>query len=209
LADAKKIAGLLLKTFPNPLIALHFRSPFELLIATILSAQCTDIKVNEVTETLFMKYRSAEDFAEADKETLEKEIRPAGFFRNKSKMIIACCKKLLQDFKGSVPSTMEELTTLPGVGRKTANVILGSAFGKPAIAVDTHVLRISNRLGIAHSQNPDKVEEELNRQIPEKTRTKFNLAMILHGRRTCIARKPKCGECVLNRECEWPEKKLV
>jgi len=198
-----------LKTFPNPLIALHFRSPFELLIATILSAQCTDIKVNEVTETLFMKYRSAEDFAEADKETLEKEIRPTGFFRNKSKMIIACCKKLLQDFKGSVPSTMEELTTLPGVGRKTANVILGSAFGKPAIAVDTHVLRISNRLGIAHSQNPDKVEEELNRQIPEKTRTKFNLAMILHGRRTCIARKPKCGECVLNRECEWPEKKLV
>ncbi|MEW6213976.1 MAG: endonuclease III, partial [Nitrospirota bacterium] len=191
---------------PNPRIALNFSNPLELLIATILSAQCTDVRVNEVTKSLFKKYKTAKDYVQTDLKTLEEEIRPTGFYKNKTRMIISCCEKLIRDFNGKVPSTLEELTTLPGVGRKTANVILGSAFGKPAIAVDTHVLRVSNRLGIARSDNPDKVEEELNKQIPENRWTAFNLALILHGRETCIARKPKCSECMLYNECEWPEK---
>lgn len=206
MADAEKIAALLLKKYPKPKTALIFSNPLELLVATILSARCTDIKVNEVTQDLFKKYKTPGDYAGADIRTFESEIRPTGFYKNKAKMIINCCKKIISDFKGRVPATLEELTTLPGVGRKTANVVLGSAFNKPAIAVDTHVLRISNRLGIAHSDNPDKVEEELTAQLPEKLRTAFNLAMILHGRETCIASKPKCPACVLYRECEWPEK---
>lgn len=209
MADAKKIAKLLLKKYPHPKIALYFSNPLELLVATILSAQCTDVRVNEVTKDLFKKYRTAEDYARADLKTFEMEIRPTGFYRNKAKMIIACCKKIIQDFRGKVPPTREELTTLPGVGRKTANVILGSAFGRQAIAVDTHVLRVSNRLGIAHSNNPDKVEEELVRQLPEDKLTAFNLALILHGRETCTARKPRCPECVIYKECEWPEKPVV
>jgi len=204
--DAKKITTLLLKKYPNPRTALNFTNPLELLVAAILSAQCTDARVNEVTKTLFKKYRSAKDFAAADPKAFENEIRPTGFFKNKAKMIIGCCQKLVRDFKGQVPQTLEELTTLPGVGRKTANVVLGSAFGKQAIAVDTHVLRVSNRLGIAHSENPDKVEEELIRQVPNSKLTAFNLAMILHGRETCTARSPKCGRCVLYDECGWPEK---
>jgi endonuclease-3 len=207
MADADKIVRLLLKRYPDPQIALRFSNPLELLIATILSAQCTDIRVNEVTKSLFRKYKTVKDYAQADIKTLEEEIRPTGFYKNKSKMIIGCCEKLIKDFHGNVPSTLEELITLPGVGRKTANVILGSAFGQQAIAVDTHVLRVSNRLGIAHSQNPDKVEEELNKQIPKNRWTAFNLALILHGRETCTARKPRCSECILYNECEWQEKK--
>jgi endonuclease-3 len=206
LADAKKITALLLKKYPNPKIALNFSNPLELLVGAILSAQCTDIKVNEVTKTLFKKYKTAADYANANSKTFKKEIRPTGFFRNKAKMIIGCCKKLIKDFGGSIPSTMEELTTLPGVGRKTANVVLGGAFGKQTIAVDTHVLRISNRLGLANSENPDKVEQELMKQIPCNKWTLFNLALILHGRETCKARNPKCRACVLYKECEWPLK---
>ncbi|NCO84193.1 MAG: endonuclease III [Nitrospirae bacterium CG_4_10_14_3_um_filter_44_29] len=206
MANAKKITALLLKKYPNPRTALNFSNPLELLVATILSAQCTDVRVNEVTKTLFKKYKNVKNYAGADLKTFAKEIRPTGFYRNKAKMLIGCCQKLIRDFKGRVPSTLEELTTLPGVGRKTANVILGSAFGKQAIAVDTHVLRVSNRLGIAHSENPDKVEEELTKQIPQDKWTAFNLAMILHGRETCAARKPRCGVCVLYDECGWLEK---
>ena len=209
MADAKKIAKLLLKKYPHPGIALHFSNPLELLVATILSAQCTDVRVNEVTKDLFKKYRTAADYAKTDQKTFEMEIRPTGFYRNKAKMIIACCKKIVQDFKGEVPATIEELTTLPGIGRKTANVVLGSAFGRQAMAVDTHVLRVSNRLGIAHSKNPDRAEEELLRQLPEDKLTAFNLALILHGRETCVARKPRCPECVLFKECDWPEKPVV
>lgn len=204
--DVKKITILLLKKYPNPRTALNFSNPLELLVATILSAQCTDVRVNEVTKTLFKKYKNVKNYADADLNAFENEIRSTGFYRNKAKMIIGCCQKLIREFKGRVPSTIEELTTLPGVGRKTANVILGSAFGKQAIAVDTHVLRVSNRLGIAHSENPDKVEEELTKQIPQNKWTAFNLAMILHGRETCAARKPRCGACVLYDECGWPEK---
>ena len=206
MADAKKITALLLKKYPDPHIALHFSNPLELLVATILSAQCTDTRVNEVTKNLFKKYKKAGDYAGTRPGAFEAEIRPTGFYKNKAKMIINCCKKIVADFNGNVPSTIEELTTLAGVGRKTANVILGSAFGKQAMAVDTHVLRVSNRLGIAHSKNADKVEEALVTQLPENKLTKLNLALILHGRETCTARKPKCMECVLYKECEWPEK---
>lgn len=206
MADAKKIVKLLLKKYPNPKIALNFSNPLELLIATILSAQCTDVRVNEVVKNLFKKYKTAKDYADADLKIFEKEIRPTGFYKNKAKAIKECCKKILSDFDGKVPGTLEELTTLSGVGRKTANVVLGSVFGRQAIAVDTHVLRVSNRLGIAHSSNPDKVEEELIRQLPQNQLTSFNLALILHGRETCAAKKPKCPECVLYNECEWEGK---
>jgi endonuclease III len=206
MADAKKITNLLLKKYPSPKIALHFKSPVQLLVATILSAQCTDVRVNLVTQSLFQKYKTAADFAKADLKEFEEEIKPTGFYRNKAKSIINCCKMLLNEYGAEVPSTIDELTKLPGVGRKTANVILGAAFSKPAIAVDTHVLRVSNRLGIAHSANPDKVEEELKQQIDQARWTKMNHALILHGRETCKARNPKCGICVLFEECEWPSK---
>ena len=206
MADARKITRLLLKKYPHPEIALHFSNPLELLVATILSARCTDRKVNEVTKSLFRKYRTAKDYTRAAAAAFETEIRPTGFYKNKAKMIIDCCKKIETEFNGKVPGSLEELTTLPGVGRKTANVVLGSAFNKPAIAVDTHVLRVSNRTGIAHSNAPDRVEEELAAQIPKADQTAFTLAMILHGRETCTAVKPKCSHCFLSPECEWPEK---
>jgi endonuclease-3 len=208
MANARKITRLLLKRYPDPEIALRFSNPLELLVATILSARCTDNKVNEVTKSLFRKYRTAKDYARAAIVTFETEIRPTGFYKNKAKMVINCCKKIDSEFNGKVPGSIEELTTLPGVGRKTANVVLSSAFNKPAIAVDTHVLRVSNRTGIAHSRAPDRVEEELAAQIPKADQTAFTLAMILHGRETCTAVKPKCRHCFLSTECEWPEKPL-
>ena len=204
--DAKKITRLLLKKYPDPETALNFSNPFQLLVATILSARCTDVKVNEVTKGLFEKYRTAKDIANADPGSLETEIRPTGFYKNKARMLIECCRKLVEDFKGNVPDTMEELTALAGVGRKTANVVLASAFSKQAIAVDTHVLRVSNRLGLAHSNNPDKVEQELVAQLPKEKLTPMHLALILHGRQTCVSRNPRCGECVLFKECNWIEK---
>lgn len=206
MANSKKIVQLLLKKYPGPKIELRFNNPIELLVATILSAQCTDIKVNEVTKELFKKYKTAENYAGAILTTFEKEIRPTGFYKNKAKMIIECCNQIVRDFNGKVPGTIEELTGLAGVGRKTANVILGSAFGKQAMAVDTHVLRVSNRLGMAHSNNPDKVEKELVNQFPGKKLTHINLALILHGRQTCKAKKPLCPDCVLLSECEWQDK---
>jgi endonuclease-3 len=206
MADAKRIVRLLLKKYPSPGIALNFKNSLELLIATILSAQCTDIRVNEVTKNLFKKYKTAEDYAFTDPAKFEMEIKPTGFYKNKTKMIVGCCKKIVEDFDGRVPATIEELTRLPGVGRKTANVVLGGAFGKQTMAVDTHVLRVSNRLGIAHGKNPDKVEEELVEQLPKRDLTLFNLALILHGRETCMARKPKCPVCVLYDHCEWTDK---
>ena len=206
MANAKKIVNLLLKKYPSPRIALFFRNPLELLVATILSAQCTDKRVNLVTPGLFKKYKTAADFARADLKELEEAIKSTGFYRNKAKSIVNCCKMLAEEYGSVVPSKVEELVKLPGVGRKTANVILGAAFGKQAIAVDTHVLRVSNRLGLAHSNNPEKVEAELNQQIEQNKWTHINHALILHGRETCAARNPKCGICVLYEECEWPSK---
>ena len=206
MADARNITALLLKKYPEPRLALHYQTPLELLIAVILSAQCTDARVNEVTAVLFSKYQKARDYAAADPDVLEEEIRSTGFYKNKTRSLIACCKKLVADFHGEVPQTLEELTTLPGVGRKTANMVLGNAFGVQAISVDTHVLRVSNRLGLVRSDDPEKVEEALMRQVAHDKWTAFGNAMILHGRETCIARKPHCPECVLRAVCEWPDK---
>jgi endonuclease-3 len=206
MADARKIAQLLLKRYPSPGLALDFSTPLDLLVATILSAQCTDARVNEVTKNLFKKYRNAEDYAKADIKRFEEEIRPTGFYKNKARMIIECCKKIVRDYNGNVPDSLEGLTGLPGVGRKTANMVLGSAFGRQTMAVDTHVLRVSKRLGLTTADKPDRVEEDLVKQFPGTRLTKINLAMILHGRGTCTAKRPKCHECVLYKECEWPDK---
>lgn len=208
MADPRKIIGLLAKTWPEPKLALHYSSPLELLVAVILSAQCTDARVNEVTRTLFRKYRSAKDYADADPATFEEEIRSTGFYRNKAKAVMGCCRKLVEDFGGKVPRMLEELTSLPGVGRKTANMVLGNAFGIPGIAVDTHVLRVSNRLGLASSDDPEEVEAQLAKQIPKQKWTVVSNALILHGREVCTARKPECGRCPLAGACDWSGKAL-
>lgn len=206
MADARRITELLLKKYPEPKLALHYKNPLELLIAVILSAQCTDERVNQVTSALFKKHKKAQDYAATDPVVLEDEIRSTGFYKNKTKAVIACCRKLVEEFQGEVPRTLDALTTLPGVGRKTANMVLGNAFGVQAIAVDTHVLRVSNRLGLANSDEPQAVEEALMRQVAKDRWTEFGNALILHGRETCVARKPHCPECVLHEVCEWPEK---
>lgn len=206
MADAKRITALLLKHYPEPKLALDFSNPLELLVAVILSAQCTDARVNEVTKSLFKKFKSANDYARAEPGAFEQEIRSTGFYRNKTKKVISCCQKIVHEFQGEVPSTVDELTVLPGVGRKTANMVLGNAFGKQAIAVDTHVFRVAHRLGLAHSKDADKVETELDAVIPPDKKTAFTNAAILHGRETCTARRPRCSECVLYEVCEWPEK---
>lgn len=205
-ADAREVTKLLLKRYPDPKIALRFETPLELLVAVILSAQCTDARVNEVAKTLFKKYRRAADYADADLATFEQEIRSTGFYRNKAKTVIACGRKLVDEFGGEVPRTVDELVTLPGVGRKTANMVRGNAFGQQAIAVDTHVLRVANRLGLVTSEDADKVEAALAIAVPADKHTAFANAMILHGRETCTARNPGCGACVLWDLCPWPDK---
>ncbi|MBE7546842.1 MAG: endonuclease III [Candidatus Kuenenia stuttgartiensis] len=202
----RKILSLLEKAYPDPKLILRYKNPLELLIATILAAQCTDERVNKVTEILFTKYKSAKEYAFAQQDVFEQEIRPTGFYRNKAKNIIACAKALEERFHGKVPETMEELLTLPGVGRKTASVLLGNVFGKQAIAVDTHVFRVSHRLDFAKFNNPDKVEIELCRIIPQKKWTQSCLVMGTHGRLTCIARKPLCKECVVEKLCNSKDK---
>jgi endonuclease III len=202
----KKILSLLEKAYPDARIYLNYRNPLELLIATILSAQCTDERVNKVAETLYKKYRSAQDYAHAEQEVFEQEIRPTGFYKSKAKNIIACCSKLVNGFNGEVPDTLEDLLTLPGVGRKTANVLLGNAFGQQAIAVDTHVFRVTHRLELAKSNDPDKVEQELCRIIPQEKWTKACHVLGTHGRHTCIAKKPLCRICVVEKLCNSPDK---
>ena len=206
MANGKKITEILLNNNPEPEIELNFSNSLELLVATILSAQCTDKRVNMVTESLFKKYKKAEDYANAHIETLESEIRQTGFYKNKTKSIINCCTMLIEEFQGKIPQKMEELIKLPGVGRKTANVILVGAYGKQAIPVDTHVIRLSNRLGLTKSKNPDIIEKDLMAAIPNDCWSRFATALILHGRRVCNARKPQCSVCLLYDECEWPEK---
>ncbi len=196
----------LLAHYPEPKLALEHGNALELLIAVILSAQCTDARVNEVTRKLFRKYRTAAEFAAADAATLEEEIRPTGFYRNKAKAVIGCCRTLVEQFGGRVPDTLEALLSLPGVGRKTANMVLGNAFGKPGIAVDTHVLRVSNRVGLVASDDPQEVEQRLMELVPRTRWTAFTNAMILHGRETCTAKAPRCLDCVLYSECGWPQK---
>ncbi|MFQ5798555.1 MAG: endonuclease III [Bacteroidota bacterium] len=198
----KKIIGLLRKKFPDPKIELNFNNPLELLVATILSAQCTDQRVNLVTKDLFNKYRIASDYANANVAEVELEIRSTGFFRAKARSIINCCKDIVEKHAGNVPERMEDLVELPGIGRKTANIILGRAFGIPSgIVVDTHVRRVSERLGLTKQSDPKKIEQDLLNLVPQKDWIDFGTMMILHGRYVCLARKPKCPECVLNRIC--------
>jgi endonuclease-3 len=198
---AVKILDILQKEYPDARVTLEFKDPLQLLIATILAAQCTDERVNLVTKNLFKKYRQASDYARADLKTLEGEVRSTGFFRNKAKSITGCGQALVQKFSGQIPRTLEELTTLPGVGRKTANIILGNAFGRQAIAVDTHVKRVTHRLGWAKSDDPDKIEFELMEVIPEDRWTLACHQIVFHGRRVCMAKNPQCPTCPVAKFC--------
>jgi len=193
--------------FPQATCALTHNDPFQLLVATILSAQCTDERVNKVTPGLFRKFRTPQDYASLRQEVLEKEIRSTGFFRNKAKSIIGTAKMLVQDFGGKVPKTMEELLRLPGVARKTANVVLGTAFGVPAgVVVDTHVSRIAGRLKLSHANSPEKIEQDLMKHIPRNRWISFAHQLIWFGRKVCQARKPLCTDCPLEVLCDSPDK---
>lgn len=200
-----KLAQLLIllkKAYPNAKTALRHKNPLELLVATILAAQCTDKRVNVVTEFLFRKYKSAKDYAAADPKEFEQEIRSTGFYRNKTKNVIGAAKTILKDFEGKVPNTMEELLTLPGVARKTANVVLFNAFHKiEGITVDTNVIRLSGRLGLSKNTNPVKIEQDLMKIVSKPLWGKFAHWLVYHGRTVCIARKPRCPECVLKKIC--------
>lgn len=196
------IIKILKKEYPKAKIALKFKNTWQLLVATILSAQCTDVRVNKVTPYLFKKYRPISDFAGAGLEEFEKDIYSTGFYKNKAKSIIGSAKKILEEFNGVVPGTMEALTSLPGVGRKTANVILSSGFGISAgIVVDTHVIRISRLLGLTGNTDPEKIERDLMRIVPRRDWAVFSHLIILHGRKICIARRPMCSECRINKLC--------
>ena len=198
----KEILKLLKKDYPNPTVALNFSNPLEMLIATILSAQATDVKVNEVTQYLFKKYKTARDYAEVDRTQLENDIRPTGFYHNKAKYLQEACKLIVEKFDGKVPDTMEGLISLPGVARKTANIVISNAFGKiEGIAVDTHVKRLSQRLGLTKNKNPDKIEQDLMAIIPKKDWFQFTYMIIDHGRKICHAKKPEHDKCVVRELC--------
>ncbi len=198
---AKKIFETLDPLYTHEKTALEYASPFELLIATILSAQCTDKQVNTVTRTLFRKYRGPKDFLNVPVAELEADIRPTGFFRNKAKSITGCCRGLLDMYKGEVPETMEELLKLPGVGRKTANCVLGAAFGIPGVVVDTHVKRLAMRLGLSENEDPDRIEADLQKLLPEDRWRRFSDILIYHGREVCAARKPRHDLCRIKDLC--------
>jgi endonuclease-3 len=201
-ARVKRIIAGLEKTYPDAHCELDHKSPLELLVATILSAQCTDKRVNLVTADLFKKYRSATDYANADLAKLGQEIKTTGFYRNKARNIQACCRKLVERHGGQVPQTMEELTHLDGVGRKTANVVLGNAFHRNVgIVVDTHVRRLSRRLGLTNQKEPEKIEQELTKLVPQEQWTMWSHWLIWHGRRRCFARTPDCPQCEIRKLC--------
>ena len=202
-----KILEKLNEAYPAATCALTHDNPFQLLISTILSAQCTDERVNQVTATLFVKYPTPESFAYATPKELEQDIRPTGFFRNKTKSIMGASKKIVEEFSGAVPRTMEQLLTLPGVARKTANVVLGTAFGIPSgVVVDTHVQRLSQRLDLSANEDPKKIEQDLMKIIPQERWILFSHQLIWHGRRVCQARKPRCIECNLENLCYSKDK---
>jgi endonuclease-3 len=197
------------ESYPDAVCALVHENPFQLLIATILSAQCTDVRVNQVTKTLFAKYPTPKDFAYADPKELEQEIRPTGFFRNKTKSIMGASKKIVEEFGGEVPRTMEQILTLPGAARKTANVVLGTAFGiASGIVVDTHVMRLSKRLDLSRNTDPKKIEQDLMKIIPQEKWILFSHQLIWHGRKVCQARNPRCAECNLERLCYSSDKTI-
>jgi endonuclease-3 len=208
--DRKRVAAILAKldeAYPDAGCELKHESAFELLISTILSAQCTDVRVNQVTQELYKKYKKPEDFAYTSPAELEKEIRPTGFFRNKTKSIMGASKAIVEKFAGQVPRTMEEILTLPGVARKTANVVLGTAYGiASGVVVDTHVIRLSNRLDLTRNDVPRKIEQDLMAIIPQDKWIIFSHQLIWHGRRVCAARKPRCAECNLESLCYSKDK---
>lgn len=196
------IIDLLEKEHADARVALHYTNPLELLIATILSAQCTDERVNVVTKTLFKKYRKAEDYAKANIKELEQEIKSTGFYHNKARNVQKCCQMLVEKYDSEVPKTMEELLELPGVARKTANIVLSNAYGVvEGIAVDTHVRRLAKRLALTENDDPNKIEQDLMKIVPKAQWARITDLLIFHGRRICVARKPKCAICVLNRIC--------
>ena len=206
-ARAKKILPILEATYPDARVTLDFKSPFQLLIATILAAQCTDERVNQVTKDLFKRYRTPKDFADADPTEMEEAIRPTGFYRNKAKSIIGCCRMLVEEYGDQVPRTMGELIRLPGVWRKTANIVLGNAFGlSEGIAVDTHVTRVANRLGLVKSEKQDEIEQQLCRVVPNEKWTLITHLLIFHGRTICKAQRPDCPRCQIRYLCPWPRK---
>lgn len=201
LQRASEILKKLKKEYPLAKIALEFQTPFQLLISTILSAQCTDERVNLVTKTLFKKYKKPEDYLRVSNQELEKDIFSTGFYRQKAKSIKNCCKALIEKYKGIVPEDFEELNSLPGVGRKTASVVAGNAFGIPAIAVDTHVIRLSNLLGFVNTRDPVKIESSLMEIFPREEWINLGHYLMNHGRKVCIARRPKCLQCVVGDLC--------
>ena len=208
-ARARKIIGALKKAYPDTKIALNFGNPLELLVATILSAQCTDERVNQVTPALFKRYPPARDYARADAAELEEQIRSTGFYRAKTRSIIAMAKGLVEKHGGEVPRSRAELVALPGVGLKTANVVLGNAYGGQAIAVDTHVFRVTQRLGLARSGDPDEIHDQLSDVLPQKEWTFTTHLIQAHGRRCCFARKPLCPACPIRTLCPWPGKTKI
>lgn len=208
--DPKRVAAILMKldeAYPDATCELKHENAFQLLISTILSAQCTDVRVNQVAETLYKNYPNLKAFAYATPTELEQDIRPTGFFRNKTKSIMGASKAIIEKFGGEVPRTMEEMLTLPGVARKTANVVLGTVYGIPSgVVVDTHVMRLSNRLDLTRNEDPKKIEQDLMKIIPREKWIKFSHQLIWHGRRVCQARKPKCAECNLETLCYAKDK---
>lgn len=203
---ARQIIRALERAYPDAKCALDFTSPLELTVATILAAQCTDERVNLVTKDLFRRYRTAKDYAQADPAALEQDIRSTGFFRAKARSVIGMARALVERHGGEVPRTRDELTRLPGVGLKTANVVLGNAFAEPAIAVDTHVFRVTQRLGLARADDPDKIHDQLVEVLPRSSWTRTCHLIQAHGRRTCTARKPACPVCPVRTLCPWPGK---
>jgi len=201
-----KIADALVDTMPTAKMELDYRTPWELLVATILSAQCTDERVNRVTPALFRRYPSPAELGRASQRDVEDVIRSTGFFKSKAKNIIACSRAVEEKFHGRVPETMDELVGLPGVGRKTANVLLGNAFSKPAVVVDTHVKRVANRLGFTASDDPTRIEQDLQRLLPPARWTSVSQRLLLHGRYVCTARRPQCQRCSIYAYCTWKQK---
>ncbi len=207
-SDAIKIVEILKETYPDATCSLDFTTPFEMVISVMLSAQCTDERVNKTTPSLFKKYNTPEKMANIDIKELEKIIHPCGFYKNKAKNIIACSKRLIQNYNSIVPENIEDLMTLAGIGRKSANVIMLEAFNNPVgIAVDTHAKRISNLVGFSKESEPEKIEQDLLKQFPKEYIKDINHLFVWHGRKTCIARKPKCLECSINAYCSAYNKK--
>jgi endonuclease-3 len=198
---AKKILDILENEYPNAKCHLDYNNPFELLISTLLAAQCTDERVNAVMGPLYKKYKTPEDFLKLKPEELEKKLVSINFYRNKTKSLLACCRTLVDEHNGRVPQTMDELVKLAGVGRKTANVVLGNCFGQPAIMTDTHVMRVSQRLGLTHSDKPEKIEIDLKKIIPDDRQVKYSLVIGEHGRTICKAKRPLCEECLVCKLC--------